>query len=200
VGALPVNEQWDPEGWKPRYANPAFVRAHPADKFWAARKLQALTSDLIEAAVRTAEYGDPQSEAAVLGFLLHRRSAILARYLPAVNPIVDPALDANGRLTFANAAVEADVAPAPAGYRTVWSRFDNETGATELLGERTSRSTWVSAPGPLRGAFLKVEISATGTRFTSWTVPVQVYFRSEGLHWRLVGLDRQSGADAVVLQ
>jgi hypothetical protein len=155
-----------------------------------------LTPDLIEAAVRTADYRDRAAEAAVLQFLLDRRFAILARYLPAVNPIVDPALGANGILTFANAAVEADVALAPAGYRTVWSSFDNETGATTLLGERTSPTTWVTAAWPLRGAFLKIDISAIGTRIAPWTVPVHAYFRSEGLHWRLVGLDREPGSNA----
>jgi hypothetical protein len=197
AGALPMDPGWDPEDWKPRYANPAFVRARWTDKFWAARRLQALTPDLIEAAVKAADYGDARTDAAVLQFLLDRRTAILARYLPAVNPVVEPTLDAHGRLTFINAAVDADVARVPGGYRTVWSWFDNDTGATEYLGELTRPSTWVTAPWPLRGEFLKIEISATSSpRFASWTVPVHAYFRSEGLHWRLVGLEREPAAQA----
>lgn len=191
AGALPMAADWDPEHWRPRYANPAFVRARWTDKFWAARKLQALTPDLIEAAVAKAGYGDPATDAAVLRFLLARRTAILARYLTAGNPVVQPSLDRKGTLTFTNAAVDADVAPAPGGYRTVWSVFDNETGLTEPLGECVSRSTFVTAPWPLRGEFVRVEISATSTRFTAWTIPIEAYFRNEGLHWRLVGLERE---------
>ena len=42
--------------------------------------------------------------------LIKRRDKIASIYLTAVNPIVDPRLDANGRLTFDNAAVAAGVA------------------------------------------------------------------------------------------
>jgi hypothetical protein len=195
AGALLASDTWDPDGWKPRYSNPSFIRARVEDKFWAARKLGALTREHIEAAVKTADYGDPESEAAVVTFLLDRRRAILTRYLVAANPLVDPVLDATGTLTFANAAVDADAAPAPRAYHTTWSWFDNATGATERIGERSSRTTRVSAPGPLpcrRGAFLKVEISAIGSRYPSWAVPVVAYFRGEGSGWRLVGLERSA--------
>ena len=41
-----------PEEWRPRVPNPAYVRSRPDDTFWAARKLMALSDDLIRAAVR----------------------------------------------------------------------------------------------------------------------------------------------------
>jgi hypothetical protein len=39
AGALPLGDGWDPERWKPRFANAAFLHARLEDKFWAARKL-----------------------------------------------------------------------------------------------------------------------------------------------------------------
>ena len=49
VGAFPIdNTQWDPETWKPRYANSAFRAARLDDKFWAARRLQAFTDEMLK--------------------------------------------------------------------------------------------------------------------------------------------------------
>src|SRR5262249_14636156 len=148
---------------KPRVPNQAFLHARADDKFWAARKLQALTTDMLRAAVHTGEFGDPASEEFLVRALAERRDAIGRADLTAINPIVDPALDEAGVLTFRNAAVDADFAQIPRGYRAVWSTFDNVTGKTECLGQTSDRSTRMQAPDGLpryEGAFVKVELSA----------------------------------------
>ena len=191
-------EDWDPETWKPRTPNPAFVRARPDDKFWAARKAAAITEPMIRAAVATGEYGDASVEDALVQLLVGRREAILRRYLPAVNPVSDPALDASGRLTFRNAAVDAGVAADAAEYRVEWASFDNATGESRALGTSTGSAAGVRAPGALPsqpGAFVRAAIAAAGAAPAEWTKPVHAYFRRADGGWKLVGFERLPDAE-----
>lgn len=199
IGRLPKdNTGFNPESWKPRVPNQAFLHARAEDKFWAARKLMALTTDLLRAAVRSGEFGDPAGEEFLVRALAERRDAIGRAYLTAINPIVDPVLDSEGRLAFGNAAVDADFVHAPAGYRALWSTFDNATRTTTRLGDTTGSTTSLLAPGGLpriEGTFIKVSLSAMGTLQASWQTPVDVYFRLRNGAWNLVGLERIPAAE-----
>ena len=55
------------------------------DKFWAARRLQAFTDEMLNTLISVGRFNDPQSEEMLSKFLIERRNAILRRYLPAVN-------------------------------------------------------------------------------------------------------------------
>jgi hypothetical protein len=196
VGAFPIDTRtWDPERWKARYPNSAFRAARLDDKFWAARRLQAFDDDLLAAAVRVGAFADPRSEDRLTAFLIGRRNAIVRRYLPAVNPVVDLRLGPSGTLTFRNAAVDADVATAPAGYDVVWSRFDNATGSATELG--TTRTSGLRIDGPPNlpageGAYVRLDISAAGGP-QAWTRPARAFFRRESATWRMVGFERVPG-------
>ena len=198
VGAFPIdNTQWDPERWKPRYANSAFRSARMDDKFWAARRLQAFTDEMLNTLIRVGRFNDPTSEEMLSKFLIERRDAILRRYLPAVNPVVDVRLSPSGTLTFRNAAVDASVAPAPAEYVVVWQRFDNATGTTTNLGETRASATSVNAPKDLpaaAGTSIRAEISAAGGP-ESWTEPAHAYFLRQAAGWTLVGFERVPGGN-----
>jgi hypothetical protein len=193
VGRLPAdNTDFDPEAWKPRVRNQAFANARLDDKFWAARKLTALSTPLLRAAVRAGEFGDAGAEDFLVRALAQRRDAIARAYLTTINPIADPRL-ADGTLTFANAAVDADVAPAPRAYRASWWTFDNVTGETRTIAETSGRTTSIDAPAGLPGqdgAFIKVRMSAVDAPSKSWEQPVDAYFRLRGGEWRLVGFER----------
>jgi hypothetical protein len=198
VGAFPRdNTAWDPERWKPRYANSAFRSARLDDKFWAARRLQAFTDEMLQAVVRTGRFGDEVSESMLAKFLIERRDAIVRRYLPAVNPIVDVRLDSS-TLTFRNAAVDAGVAAAPAGYVVQWLRFDNATGESTRIAETKGATASVPAPAGLpakEGEYVRAEIAATGGP-ASWAAPAHAYFVREQAGWRLVGFERVPGGNA----
>ena len=189
------NSDFNPDLWKPRVPNQAFLHARRDDQFWAARKLSAMTTDLLRAAVRTGELGDPDAEEFLVRALAQRRDAILRAYLTAINPISDPVLDADGMLTFTNAAVDSDVARAPAGYRASWSVYDNTTGTSAFIAETTAGTTTVPMPAGLPGTdgvFIKVALSAIGGDQVSWQAPVNAYFRLRHGSWRWVGFERIS--------
>ncbi|RPJ52888.1 MAG: hypothetical protein EHM23_32055 [Acidobacteria bacterium] len=188
-------DRFDPRKWKPRVPTAAFLRARPDDDFWAARRVMAFSDEIIRAIVKTGEYSDPAAERHLADVLIKRRDKIGAAYLPAVNPLVDFALDTKGVLTFVNAAVQARVASPPAnGYQARWFRFDNETGEARPLGSAvTVGNPTIKAPVALPGdpgAFVKIEVAAVNPSHATWKDPVQVYFRRTNDGWKLVGLER----------
>jgi len=187
-------EGFDPPNWKPRVPNPAFRRARPDDTFWAARRVMAFTDEMIRAVVRTGQYSDPAAEEHVANTLIARRDAIGRAWLTNVNPVIDPALDAAGTLTFRNAAVAARFADAPASYEVRWFNFDNATRAATPLGQpTTSTGERAAAPQGLpttAGAYIRVDIAAVGAQQPSWARPVRAYFRRAASSWTLVGFER----------
>src|SRR4029079_9095817 len=140
------SDRFVPEEWRPRVPNAAYVRSRLDDTFWAARKLMAISDDLIRAAVKAGHYTDPQSEDFLAGALIERREKIGRAWLTAVNPIVDPALSQDAVLTFRNIAVDLNFSPAPPGYQITWFRFDNMSGESVAVGE--SKITETRAPAP----------------------------------------------------
>jgi hypothetical protein len=189
IGRLPRDHStWNPAAWAAHIPNAAFRHLRPDDTFWAARKLTAITDDMIEAAVAEGQFGDPPSEEFLAKAISQRRARILQTYLPAVNPVVNPAIGSSG-LRFANAAVDAGVSRPPGSYRAVWSRFDNNTGQTSEIAITEGANSPLPVPTLPAGGFVKVEIGAVGGP-AAWTTPVTVYFRKKGPDWALVGLER----------
>jgi hypothetical protein len=186
-------EKFDPPAWKPRVPNPAFRRARPDDTFWAARRVMAFTDDMIRAAVRTGQYSDAAAEKYIGDTLIARRDAIGRAWLTDVNPVVDVALDGSGALRFANAAVAAGVAKAPASYEVAWFAFDNATGNSTPIGQPvTAAGEQATAPAALpsgAGSFVRVEIKAVNPPAV-WGIPVQAFFARQGGGWKLVGFER----------
>lgn len=193
IGRMPRdNSRFDPNRWKPRVPNTAFLQARADDRFWAAQKLAAVTNDMLRAAVGAGQFGDPTSEDFLVKAIGERRDAILRAYLPAANPIVSPVLDGEGTLTFRNAAVDAGVAREAPSYRARWYLFDNATHESRPLGETYGVTSRVRAPQDLptaAGVFIKVEITATDGP-SSWQESVHAYFRRLDRDWRLVGFER----------
>jgi hypothetical protein len=121
---------------------------------------------------------------------MERRQRILETYLPRVNPVVDPALDAAGTLTFRNPAVEAGVAHAPSRYVAEWALFDNLTGRSEPIAVTESQSPPIQSPSLPTSGYIEVKLRATGGP-TAWETPVTMHFRRSGSGWQWVGFERQ---------
>jgi hypothetical protein len=191
IGRLPRDHsKWDPEAWWPHITNAAFRHMRPDDNFWAATKLAAITDDMIRAAVAEGKFGDPASEAFLAKAISDRRLRILQTFLPKVNPIVDPALDRSGRLTFRNAAVDAAVADRAPGYRALWYTFDNDTNKATLVATTEDTQNSMVMPAMPQSEYIQVDLAAIDGP-AAWTKPVSAYFRMVSGAWTLVGFERQ---------
>jgi hypothetical protein len=189
-------DDFDPLTWKPRAPTTAYFEMRDDDAFWAARRVMAFSDEAIRTVVGTARFSDPRAATLLAEVLIKRRDRIGAAYLPRINPIVEPALDGSGVLTFANAAVDHKVATAPRRYTAVWSAFDNATDAVTRIGDTSGDTTRITAPAGLpaaAGAYVRVEVSAEHPEHPSWARPVHLYFRRAGAGWFLVGLERVPG-------
>lgn len=190
-------QAFDPREWRPRAPVHALLEMRDDDAFWAARRVMAFSDDAIRAVVGTARFSDPKAAALLARVLIERRDRIGKTYLPRVNPVVTPALDTAGVLTFANAAVDHGVAAPPQSYHARWFAFDNHTRASTPIGDSTGATPRVTAPGALPtadGAFVRVDIAADDTAPAAWRRPVQTYFRRHDGGWTLVGLVRMPSA------
>jgi hypothetical protein len=190
IGRLPRDHsKWDPETWWPHITNAAFRHMRPDDTFWAASKLLAISEDMIRAAVAEGQFGDAESETFLAQAIIDRRLRILQTFLPKVNPIVDPAIDAQGRLTFRNIATEAAVADRAPGHRALWYTFDNLADRATLVATTEESQSPMPMPAMPESEYIKVDISAVGGP-EAWNVPISAYFRRSLAGWVLVGLER----------
>ena len=192
IGRLPRDHsEWDPQSWWPHITNAAFRHMRPDDTFWAATRLAAISDEMIKAAVAEGQFGDPASEAFLTKAISERRLRILQTFLPQVNPLVDPAINAAGRLTFRNIAVDAVGAARPPGYRALWYTFDNSADKATLVATTEETQSPLPMPQMPASEYIKVDIWTLGGPVT-WAYPVSVYFRRNSAGWTLVGLERLS--------
>jgi hypothetical protein len=190
IGRLPRDHsKWNPEEWWPHITNAAFRHMRSDDEFWAASKLVPITDDMIKAAVAEAHFGDRSSEEFLAKAIAERRLRILQTYLPKINPIVEPALDRDGRLTFRNLAAEMAVADRAPAYRALWYTFDNLADKVTLVGTTEATQSAMVMPAMPATEYIKVDIAAVGGP-AAWTTPVSAYFQKDSGGWRLVGFER----------
>jgi hypothetical protein len=196
-------DAFDPETWKPRVPTAAYYEMRDDDAFWAARRVMAFTNDTIKAVVKVGQFSDPKAEQYLADVLIKRRDKIGQAYLTKINPVVDPALDGAGVLTFGNAAAQYGFASPPRGYTATWYAFDNATGESKRFEETTSTEGRMQKPaaaagGP--GTYLRVDIAVDHPQHPNWKQPVQAYFLRQAAGWKLVGLDRHVGQPAPATQ
>jgi hypothetical protein len=184
-------EGFDPEDWKAEYPNTAFLNMRPDDAFWGARRVAAFTDEQLKLLVEQGRYSDPEAETQVTQALIGRRDRIARTWLTKVTPLVSPSLT-DGRLRFANAAVDAGAATPPTQYVVHWQRFDNDTGEHTRVSAPVNSAT-PEAPFPAElatEAYVAARVHAVHPEYRHWSTPVAFYFRREGERWTPVGLFR----------
>jgi len=182
-----------PEQWKPEYPNPAFRNGRPEDRFWAARIIARISDEDVRGIVGSAKFTDPRSSEHMIETILSRKAKVLMSWLNGTNPAVDFTLNADGRLTFQNAAEQVGVAKPAEHYTVAWSRFDNAAGTHTAAGsEQTVTTPAAQAPRELLSAdFVCATIRAFHPDHPAWQQRVAVYFRrGPESTWTLVGLER----------
>jgi hypothetical protein len=186
-------EFFDPVNWRPEYPNPAFDNMRGDDAFWGARLVAAFTDERIRAIVAKARYSDAPAREYIAKTLIARRDKVLKAWLAAVNPVVRPALAADGTLTFRNAAVDAGIATAPQAYALTWAAFDNASGTPVGPAQdvRVEGPRAAAPPSILEGPdFISVVVRSVHVDYPSWNAPVTIYFHRTAAGWRAVGLER----------
>ena len=124
------------------------------------------------------QLSDLAAEQHLAATVIKRRDKIARAYLPTVNPVVNPRLDANGELTFDNAAVAAGIT-----HRRIGPR-----GRASLirLGDASDRRPRSATIPPRRlpstGGVVEIDISAESPAYPSWHQPVRVL---PPIGWRL---------------
>ncbi len=159
---------FQPDDWKPSYANRAFDARTAADCFWAAKKVMAFTDEQIRAMVATGQFSNPAAVEDISRVIIERRDKIGRFYFGQVLPL-DGFEVAGGTLTYRNLYGSET----PEHYTIAWSRFENETGGkTPIAGETTFRVPQISG-------YLAADISNGSHRATVYT--------NNG---RVIGVDR----------
>ncbi len=82
-------QNFEPDGWKNEYPNPAFSRATEHDNAWMARILSRFSRDDIAALVSLGRFSRPEQSAYLTGVLEARLQKILERYLLVLSPLAD---------------------------------------------------------------------------------------------------------------
>jgi hypothetical protein len=89
---------FDPDGWRGGYPNPAFLRMVERDAAWAARKIARFRDEHVAAAVRVGKYTKPEDTEFLTKTLIARRDIILKRYFSKLSPIGELSVSAAGEL------------------------------------------------------------------------------------------------------
>jgi len=188
---------FDPEGWKNEYPNPAFSRAMEGDNAWMARILARFTREDLGLLVSLGRFSRPEQSAFLAGVLEQRLQRILERYLTVLSPLTDPRIEEGGVLVLTDLARARAVKP-PQGfaYRARLSTPDGEV----RLSLRAEAGGTVRIPLPPHAVAAGVPLD-DARRYRVVTVddgaaryPLRVHLYELGAKrgFRLVGLERPS--------
>jgi hypothetical protein len=114
---------FDPEGWRGLYPNPAMLRMTERDGAWMARIIARFTADDIHAIVGAGRFSDARDTEYLAKVLIERQHEILARYLTRLSPLSDVRAVGTDQLCAVDLARASKAVPADRfHYRVVETR------------------------------------------------------------------------------
>ncbi len=190
-------EQFEAEGWKPGYQNPAFSRMSERDGAWMARILARFSPAHVEAAVGVGKYTQPKHRDYLVRTLLARQHKILVRYFSKVSPLADLAVK-GAELCATDLARATETFPASAFRYTATWRWGESLEHIASMGVRAEEGGRVCVQLPRLGAD-GVAADDAGSRYVEVELrngqserPIRAYLYDLGptRGHRLVGVER----------
>jgi hypothetical protein len=188
-------KEFDPEGWKNEYPNPAFSRATERDNAWMARILARFDRDDIEALVGLGQFSKPEHAEYLADVLEQRLELILERYLLRLSPISDLVLYEGNHLCAVDLARrrflrEAEVFQYTASWRGANREepLPVETGEDGVLCMKLPRvAAAESAPPDAAERYVIVTVANGVARYA---LRAHLYDLGANAGYRLVGIER----------
>ncbi len=200
------SEWFDPEGWKNDYPNPAFVRMTARDAFWAGKILMKFTPEELMAIVRTGQYSDPDNTDYFHKVLVERQRKCGKWGIELLNPLDEFRVEGE-TLQFTNLSEQYEfTTKGSTRYQVFWHLFDNQTEkivASLASVEVTQPSCSLGFRERFlfdRETLLLAEIHSLNEEHPNWTQGVNVYLRPTGGGYEVVGIERESPAQAIEMR
>lgn len=129
-------DDFEPDGWKNEYPNPAFSAATERDNAWMARILSRFDRADIDALVTLGQFSKPEYTVYLADVLERRLERIAERYLLRLSPLADLAIEGD-ELCATDLARRRSVRPAAAFRYSAWlRRGDARRALTVRVGPR----------------------------------------------------------------
>lgn len=187
--------EFEPDGWRNEYPNPAFSRATEADDAWMARILSRLERADIDRLVTLGKFSHPEHSAYLAEVLEQRLRRILLRYFARLSPLTDPRLEQSSTLCVLDLARRRDVA-APSAFR-YRAKLGREAAASPLgVDVRANADVCVALPhgspdaGAPPGDASRYRIVTLANGFSRYPLLVHLYDLGPTQGFRVVGLER----------
>lgn len=199
--------RFEPDQWRPGYANNAYDRTTEADAAWMTRIVARFGDEHIRAMVERGRFSDPLVASELTRILIARRDRILERWLTRLSPLAWPTVrraeDGTADLCMQDLAVFSGIRGARRRRYGAAAWAGNPLRAIELPAPpRKEEGSWACVPLPgVRGAsdvtpgYLIVDlITRTPERETTYPARVHLYAFGSG-RFRIVGLERPSDGE-----
>jgi hypothetical protein len=178
-------EQFDPLGFEPLYANPAFAEVTSRDGYWAAKIISAFTDGHLRVICEQARYRDPRATEYMARTLAGRRDKIARAWFDKMPPLDFFVVDGD-RLTYHDLGAERGVYTGDPRYRTRVRPVDAHGKPLEEAPWVEAAVTEVDLDRAGEGPFVAVECQVD--RGHGWSDSIVAYLATAS--GRVVAVDR----------